>query len=132
MNTVAANTVTAGERHANNVPATGKHTPGPWTITHDPDGSAAEGAAQGLTVIIEREDYEREDGDECGRHIAFCFGLGPTNDTQAVADYRLIAAAPDLLEALKTIMDAPSTLKSLLKARNAAASVIAKAEGRAE
>lgn len=69
---------------------TSQHTPGPWFIAHD--GSAAVAAEP--DIIIETND----------RHIAFCFGIGPNNDTQAVADYHLIAAAPELLDALKDIV----------------------------
>jgi hypothetical protein len=69
-------------------------TPGPWTIDRD-NGDAAAGARP--NVIIETED----------RHIAFCFdaGDGKRPDVQAVADYNLIAAAPDLYEAAKLFDD---------------------------
>lgn len=68
-----------------------KHTPGPWEIafeTFDNDG-APETAIQALG----------------GRaFVAFALEFGPNNPQMREANARLIAAAPDLLEALKKIV----------------------------
>jgi len=71
------------------------HTPGPWTMAALlPDGR-----------IVTRAAYEiRTDEFDVATHIPFC---GPIRKE---ADARLIAAAPDLLEACK---DALETLNAL-------------------
>ena len=90
----------------------GKHTPGPWVVWDD-----------GVTIGIETDDGNPiavaeviDNGDLCD--------LG-----QLAADQRLIAAAPDMLVALKNLVN------SFEKHRpkeywDAARAAIAKAEGR--
>lgn len=56
-----------------------KHTPGPWEIASDPDGiSSPRVIAPGLNDV--------------------CVICGAASNESAMADARLIAAAPDLLE----------------------------------
>lgn len=94
------------------------HTPGPWRFEHDPDGSMSE-HDDPLGVR-----YIRSDG-----HMGALMGgtkyypWTPDN----VDDWYLIAAAPDLLNALKSLMDSEGDVhEKVVAARNA----IAKAEGR--
>ena len=98
-----SNAVTAGERHANNVPATGKHTPGPWEVHKSRTGKEMWINGGGATVC------------DTGDLAAY-----PLSD----ADVRLIAAAPELLDALKAaVMGDPAWVSE-------AKIAIAKAEGR--
>lgn len=85
-----------------------KHTPGPWRV--DPDYPWDIQNADGSLEIASVNPYRREDGED-----------GEVGD----ADARLIAAAPDLLEALRVIAESDIT-----NARKVALSAIAKAEGR--
>jgi len=88
-----------------------KHTPGPWV-------------AQGRYIGVKGHmSYIGECGDQNGNW---------TNEPMAVANARLIAAAPDLLEALKSLIDmdiaykrGPVVEDAVTKARAA----IAKAQG---
>jgi hypothetical protein len=66
-----------------------KHTPGPWTLS----------AYYPNRVIGDRNDGE-------GRYVADCHcnGLNGAEQPEDAANARLIAAAPDLLEALKTLV----------------------------
>lgn len=71
-----------------------KHTPGPWSVFTGLGGSSyifpgIESEASGCSVII----FGEKDGDESGVR-----GRSPD---EARANARLIAAAPDLLEALR-------------------------------
>lgn len=62
-----------------------KHSPGPWSVYTSPDGSKLVGI-----------------GDSNAEGVADCgFGIWRGGDAEAIANARLIAAAPDLLEALK-------------------------------
>jgi len=63
-----------------------KHTPGPWVATH----------ANGNDFIVKAGDIEVVAG--CG-----CYG-SPYMRGNPDADARLIAAAPDLLEALQGVL----------------------------
>lgn len=67
-----------------------KHTPGPWVIDHVDNSEA----------VISREDITWS--------IATCF-CEPMDD-EVRANAKLIAAAPDLLEALSTILITPCDL----------------------
>ena len=89
---------------------TTKHTPGPWTV-----GKCGEVVAGGTT-------------------LADVYG----DDEQADIDARLMAAAPDLLEALKDIADdytdrfdleSPSTNPGIKNYVRLARAAIAKAQG---
>ncbi len=93
---------------------TTKHTPGPWTISHESDGAWIYG------------------------------GLSPKDNAPALArvypdsrwhnskaNARLIAAAPQLLKACKDLIDFTSETPASQKIMNARAA-IAKAEGRQE
>lgn len=87
-----------------------RHTPGPW----ETNGTAIETVAMPAAVIGRAYD-ERED-------------CGIESYSEAAANARLIAAAPELYEALRRLLDeqfapAPGTLKL-------AAAALAKAEGR--
>jgi len=62
-----------------------KHTPGPWTVEEHEDGLWIRNAA-------------------CGRSAVIPFGGTPLERSEEIADANLIAAAPDLLEALEKIV----------------------------
>lgn len=65
-----------------------EHTPGPWKAAHLGDSIAILGT-------------RAEDPEPDGRTVAEIFDT----DTEATADARLIAAAPDLLAALEWIVE---------------------------
>jgi hypothetical protein len=59
-----------------------QHTPGPWKVREDYAGS--------MSVVS---------------HDHFLARVGPPNTEQSAANARLIAAAPDLLEALREFVE---------------------------
>jgi hypothetical protein len=66
-----------------------KHTPGPWRIFTNTDGSKLIGI-----------------GELTGDGIADCgFGLWRGGEAEAIANARLIAAAPEMFEALQDILE---------------------------
>ncbi len=74
---------------------TTKHTPGPWSVFGDTkDQPGIEGDDGTFSIIVYGEEDE---ADDCGVH-------GHTNE-EMWANARLIAAAPDLLEALKMLKE---------------------------
>ena len=88
-----------------------KHTPGPWNVTRTNTG-------------VRSAD-------------AFLCRIWMLRNGQGVANARLIAAAPDLLEALKRIYDLPCDCPcevgdDTVSAYDQALAAIAKAEGRGE
>ena len=100
-----------------------QHTPGPWYV-------GTEFNDQGRHIYAAQK-VRHEDGDEWHPLIA-C-----TDDDERLVDWqanaRLIAAAPDLLEALQRMLDAPShgTHEAMRRANEAARAAIAKATGAA-
>jgi hypothetical protein len=93
-----------------------EHTPGPWTC--EPNDSHQ---------FDIRGDYW-----EVATAHGFCGANGgpPTSMTESIANARLIAAAPDLLDAIKQIVsdtDSPGQFGMALEAAHAA---IAKATGK--
>ena len=91
-----------------------KHTPGPWRIfTPGPNGCYTVGTHQGLMTATVAHS---------ANHLAEC--------EQAIADARLIAAAPKLLAALKHLMVAHG--EQLDYAFQQAQEAIAEAEGLAD
>jgi hypothetical protein len=103
------------------------HTPGPWVLTikpseHDADFTVAE-IEQPRTVKY-RGAVARMQSAE---HI---YGIG---GEELIANARLIAAAPDMLEALilaEIAADPTATADERAKAKSAIRAAIAKAEGR--
>lgn len=87
-----------------------EHTPGPWKVREDYAGAQSVVSAD-----------------------AFLARVGPPNTEQAEANARLIAAAPELLEALQGLLAAveQGTLPGSGKAQDAARAAIAKATGSA-
>ena len=91
-----------------------KHTPGPWVVDH-------------MSAHL-----VRSQDDKNGRHIA---AVGPANYTPRYdvddANARLIAAAPELLEALECLLaKADIEFKNIWpETRNDARAAIAKAKG---
>jgi hypothetical protein len=83
------------------VPVTGTHTPGPWQLWHDDEGAFVLRSPDDEKVICKRD-------------------LGLPDRDEGIANAHLIAAAPDLLEALRAM--SPDTEQ--------ARAAIAKAEGR--
>jgi hypothetical protein len=90
------------------------YTAGPWQ-------SSTAGSSEGIHRVIR---------DESGIRIADV-GFFHHEQSEELANAKLIAAAPDLLEALKRIaaMDVTHSQAAIL-ARNEAVDAIAKAEGR--
>ena len=95
-----------------------KHTPGPWTVTDEDDfyGLAIEAAGrEGEYVPVARVPVDYDDRPE------------------REANARLMAAAPDLLEALKALLSGSERhifSTECKTERDAARTAIAKAEGR--
>lgn len=88
-----------------------KHTPGPWSYWN---GICSPGG--------------RVTQDETGTHIAIPTVYANAQLTDANA--RLIAAAPELLDALKSVLDMASSGKTNFGLLEYARSVIAKATGK--
>ena len=90
-----------------------KHTPGPWILVKAPRSRTWELSAQGW------------------KQFANVYGnTDPELNRQGEANARLIAAAPDLLEALKAIRQAFQSGTAMFVAQDMAEAAIAKAEGR--
>lgn len=91
----------------------GQHTPGPWTVVRNDFADSCIASADGKHVVCMGHDY-----DECGMIVNPC-------------DVPLIAAAPDLLAALKDCCAALGGVVAHPEAIPASALIaIAKAEGR--
>lgn len=104
-----------------------KFTPGPWSIVD-----------RGQHEENERDEWKALMADD-GRHVAHvCLWGGP--DAQADANAHLLAAAPDLYAALRTMLEAfqvttPKNEAEAMKninARRIAREVLSKAEGGAK
>lgn len=101
-----------------------QHTPGPWEIRKAKDGS---GDIAIVAPNAPADQYSRPG--ILGECYADIRRMGENNTAEAEANARLIAAAPELMEALKVIIDDPkSEVPSGLYI--AARAAIAKAEGR--
>jgi hypothetical protein len=84
-----------------------KHTPGPWVFTTERGDNVIRGG--GKTLMNDTQYYP------------YC----PDED----ADWRLIAAAPDLLDALQSVVSAWETGKPYVNEMGAARAAIARATG---
>ncbi len=97
-----------------------KHTPGPWTIGRIGDGTEHTAPIEGAGTTVGYVEMHSFDDDE-------------TTTPEQAANARLIAAAPDLLEALRALLDAsPGPDKGYVstpyfEARQSARAAIAKA-----
>lgn len=93
-----------------------KHTPGPWWLQADGVGWYVECTPErGHSVAYVRAEVEEDDPD--------------TPDAEKEANARLIAAAPDLLDALKELLDQDEHGEDEIWVRNKARAAIAKATG---
>lgn len=91
-----------------------KHTPGPWLVDHDTDITGSESSPEiGCVGKVD---------------IAHVYLRAVPGKTEANA--RLIAAAPDLLEALKAVLNSCLDSRGLADAYKQARAAIAKAEGK--
>ena len=95
-----------------------KHTPGPWLI--------AESVVSRHAVTNMRRIRSKNEGLE---HGAVCDVYGIQDGSEASANARLIAAAPDLLEALQGIVSADDAHELTQKHIESARAAIAKATG---
>ena len=83
----------------------GKHTPGPWTVQGDGYDTA--------TYVMGRDVLVR--GGEADRIIAVCHSYGPLDRISRLHNARLIAAAPDMLEALLAYQAADAADAAMLE-----------------
>jgi hypothetical protein len=94
-----------------------KHTPGPWNIRHSSDGSGDFGIAAGGNVLA-----------ECFAAIRHLNERSP----EAFANARLIAAAPDMIDAIRQWQSAErdGDEREMANARSSRDAAIARAEGK--
>lgn len=102
----------------------GKHTPGPWKVEWDPDGGSA------LEPAVMHDGY----------YVATCHEMSgdAKGSVEALENARLIAAAPDLLGALRSALlvlngltsEHQRSLPVIRDELERMAAAIAKAEGR--
>lgn len=88
-----------------------EHTPGPWLA-----GRPAQSESREMRIT-----------DRDGFAIAEVFAMGP--DGSAKGNATLIAAAPEMLQALRVIMPLLSHINDLSRRKALALAAIAKAEG---
>ena len=89
-----------------------KHTPGPWTVYAQPqEWPGIDSDTMSIIIFGEEGDLER--------------GIKGESFTEAMANARLIAAAPDLLAALEHILADPFTLISKRSTELARAAIAA-------
>lgn len=101
-----------------------KHTPGPWKWQSHPD--------EGGFCVYMAEAIHKRSGYEVQHRIEMDFTLYPEDGAQweeARANTRLIAAAPELLEALENILSNCLDSDGLSRAYENARAAIAKATG---
>lgn len=94
--------------------STSKHTPGPWIAEVDDNGENLGIMSEAGKAVVAG----------CG-----CCGSPWSDKTHAHANARLIAAAPELLEALKMVLQ-HGRIDNSEKRMNVVSAAIAKAEGR--
>ena len=104
-----------------------KHTPGPWTIRYDREDNEVNGAIIGATITAEPT-----------RAVACIYGIETNERTARIANARLIASAPELLDALEKsanviahcISEMPEAYRKAMRTQLASArTAIAKATG---
>lgn len=93
-----------------------KHTPGPWH------------AKAGVTQMCDSDSTTVARGRPHGSEGAFWWIFSPYDHGDAEADARLLAAAPDLLEALQRALNVLYATGAMTEA-NAARDAIARATG---
>lgn len=111
--------------------ADAKWTPGPWRMIQIRSGEPDEWGEEQWGELAVRGPKLNED-DNPYHQIADC---GDPDNNRAVANARLIAAAPELLEALLDPLDETYFVgmpQKTIRARSAARATIAKATGTAE
>ena len=87
-----------------------KHTPGPWTFYDDSN----DGKTNRIEIVA------------IGKTVARIYHSVPAKD---LSNARLIAAAPDLLEALLMVLDDPNALDGRPRTYEYVRAAIAKATG---
>lgn len=103
-----------------------KHTPGPWLAKYDVNGFyeiSGEAVATPIPTASGVKTFMLQ------TRVAFTYEEGEIDEANA----RLIASAPELLEALRGLLDAHAVPSSICKERpayDAARAAIAKAEGK--
>lgn len=93
------------------------HTPGPWTAGRPDMGTVVDG-------IVSKWIYAGE------QYVAIASGRIDGDWDEVIANARLIAAAPALLEALKEALVAQPDLDAVRRWERKARAAIAEAEGR--
>lgn len=106
-------------------PAARPHTPGPWRV----EGDALRGWEHRVTAAT----FDNRDMRLTVADIPNAYNLAKL-DPEVEANARLIAAAPDLLEACRVLTntDAGDAMTRLARGLELARAAIAKAEGRDE
>ena len=97
-----------------------KHTPGPWVVSADPLHFYS------LTTVIGGKESSQKNGPP-QQMIVQVGGFAEWKEAEANA--RLIAAAPELLEALKLIASAENSALDLAYCKGIARAAITKATG---
>jgi hypothetical protein len=80
------------------------HTPGPWNARRAPKETEV-ASVGGIEVSLSRGDQWAIDADDRWIELATVYTSGGEFETTSEANARLIAAAPDLLAALKDVLD---------------------------
>lgn len=113
----------------------GGHTPGPWVV-HPywpgvvvPASDASKGRGGAVDPDVEAGEYAKEIHNEAGSQFSE-YHRSRVMPHEAKANARLIAAAPDLLEALRALLDDPDPRGAPAQVWEQARAAIAKAEGR--
>lgn len=107
-----------------------KHTPGPW-IPYSEEGPRGKEFRHSVCRVPLTDggviDWDRDDFE----HVCVCEAIGKT-EAHAEANARLIAAAPELLTALRSMLASVDDIYIAENPRtfDAARAAIAKAEGR--